>query len=210
MRRLWAGAVLMVALGGCGQNAASEGGDGSTPVARGAVTNSVSSSAASPAAARAHGGPPWYSVAGGAPEIAGAVRVTTGPEAAQNGFDHDAQFQRVWSYTGTVISATVDINRAEPDADKRDFLRRMEQGSRSIGHIVVSLPAMGDGGTAILDQKLKGADRPLVRAYAGSGNASVSVLMYVEGVINDEADLTAHSTELIAALNDVLDDLRPR
>ena len=211
MRWLWAGAVLMVALGGCGQNVASkDSGDRAAPVAGGAATNSVSSSVASSAAARAHGGPPWYSVAGGAPEISGAVRVTTGPLASQNGFDHDAQFQRVWSYTGTAVSATVDINRAEPDADKRDFLGRMEEGSRIVGHIVVSLPGIGDGGTAILDQKLKGADRPLVRAYAGSGNASVSVLMYVAGVINSEADLTAHSPELIAALNDVLDDLRPR
>jgi hypothetical protein len=179
-------------------------------VAGGAVTNSVSSSAASSAAASAHGGPPWYSVAGGAPEISGAVRVTTGPHAAQNGFDHDAQFQRVWTYTGTVLSATVDINRAEPDTDKRDFLRQTEEGSRSFGHIVVSLPGIGDGGTAILDQKLKGADRPLVRTYAYSGNASVSVLMYVDGAINNETDLTAHATELIAALNEVLDDLRPR
>jgi hypothetical protein len=104
----------------------------------------------------------------------------------------------------------VDIDRAEPDADKRDSDKWAEEVSRSAGHIVVPLPGIGDGGTAILDQKQKGADRPLVRAYAYSGNASVSVLMYVAGVINNEADLTAHSTELIAALNEVLDDLRPQ
>jgi hypothetical protein len=205
VRRLWVGAILVLAMGGCGQHAAGEpGGNGAAPVV---PAEPVISSAAT---GSAHAGPPWYSVAGNGPEFAGSVRVTTGPLASLNGFDDATQFQRVWAYTGRVRSATVDINRAEPGADNRDSLQQIERVSKIAGHLVVPLSGIGDGGLAVLDREKKGADRPLVRAHACSGNACVSVLVYVDGVINDEADLTAHSAELIAALNELLDDLRPR
>ncbi|GAA2515518.1 hypothetical protein [Winogradskya humida] len=151
----------------------------------------------------------WYSVAGGAPELSGAVPVTSGPLASLNGFEDDALLKRTWSYTGRVLSATVDINRADPDADSRGALTRVETVSRMAEHLVVPLSGIGDGGLAVLDHTLKGADHPLVRAYFCSGNAYVSVLMHVAGVIDDEAGLTAHAGELIAALHEVLDDLRP-
>ncbi|MEU4221870.1 hypothetical protein [Actinoplanes sp. NPDC026623] len=188
----------MLAMGGCQNAAGDPGGDSAAPVPAESVISS------------AHAGPPWYSVAGDGPEFSGSARVTTGPLASLNGFDNDAQFQRLWAYTGRVRSATVDINRAEPGADNRGSLEQVERVSKIAGHLVAALPGIGDGGLAVLDREKKGADRPLVRAHACSGNASVSVLMYVDGVINDEADLTAHSPELIAALNEVLEDLRPR
>ncbi|GAA4608785.1 hypothetical protein GCM10023107_88360 [Actinoplanes octamycinicus] len=127
-----------------------------------------------------------------------------------NGFDNDAQFQRVWTYDGRVRSATVDIDRADPGADHRSGLEQTVRVSKMAGHLVVPLSGIGDGGLAVLDGSSKGANRPLVRAYATSGNASISVLMYVDGLIDDEADLTAHSSELIAALNEIVNDLRPR
>jgi hypothetical protein len=213
VRWLSVGALSVVVVGGCGQNAASapEGG-GASPVvpgssAAGAISPATSSGAA---ASNAAAGPPFYSVAGGAPEVSGAERVTTGPLASQNGFDHAARFQRGWAYTGRVRLATVDIDRADPDANKCDDIRTIEDGSRTVGHLVVSLQGIGDGGIAILDQKKKGAEGPLVRAHACSGNAIVSVVMRVDGVITNEADLTARSPELISALDEVLDDLRPR
>jgi hypothetical protein len=199
----------MVAMGGCGQDAA--GGSGGDGAARVIPAESVISGVSpTTATSSAHAGPPWYSVAGDGPELSGSVPVTTGPLASLNGFDNDAQFQRVWAYTGRVMSATVDINRADPDADSRGTLETVERISKIAGHLVVPLPGTGDGGMAVLDREKKGADRPLVRAHACSGNACVSVLMYVDGVINDEAGLTAHAPELIAALDEVLDDLRPR
>ncbi|TWG12793.1 hypothetical protein FHX34_105661 [Actinoplanes teichomyceticus] len=127
-----------------------------------------------------------------------------------NGFDNDAQFQRVWAYDGRVRSATVDIDRANPGANHRGGLEQTMRVSKMAGHLVVPLSGIGDGGLAVLASSSKGANRPLVRAYASSGNASISVLVYVDGVIDDEADLTAHSSELIAALNELVDDLRPR
>ena len=56
--------------------------------------------------------------------------------------------------------------------------------------------------------------RPILETGGATGIRVVPIvnarLVSVDGVINDEADLTAHSTELIAALHEVLDDLRPR
>ncbi len=192
MRRLWAGVALMVVMGGCGESAEAGGG-----------TPAVSSSP--PAAARS-----WYSVAGNAPVIKGAVLDTTSPLASMNGFDDEAQFQRLWAYTGTVMSVTVDIDRANPHASKRDEQEWGLNVSRRAGHLVVPLSGVGDSGAAILDKSKLGAERPLVRAQATSGNAVVSLLVRLDGAIADEAALTARAPELIAVLDEVLDDLRPR
>jgi hypothetical protein len=116
----------------------------------------------------------------------------------------------VWSYQGSVRSATVDIDRADPDRDQRGSLRWGESAARSAGHIVVPLTGIADGGLALATHDQKDQGRPLVRAQACSGNAIVSVLTHVDGAITGEADLTAHSATLIATLQEVVDSLRPR
>ncbi|BCY10009.1 hypothetical protein L3i22_050970 [Actinoplanes sp. L3-i22] len=136
--------------------------------------------------------------------------VTTGPLASQNGFDNASGFQRAWSYEGTVFSVTVDIDRADPGSSQLDDLAYHEKGYRSFGHFVVHLTGAGDGALAVVEKDQKDKTHPLVRAEACSGNATVSVLVRVDGAVTSEADLTARSPAVIAALNDVLDDLRPR
>lgn len=202
------GVLTVAVVGGCGQGASSAPeADGAAPAVSDVSPAGAVSSAPSPHSAA---GPPWYSVAGGAPEISGAVRKTTGPLADQEGIDHAGRFQRAWAYTGRVLLVSVDINRADPAADKCGDMREIASGTRSVGHLVVTLRGIGDGGTAILDKAAKGVERPVVRTYACSGNAIVSVIMHVGGVITDEADLTARSSELTAVLDEVLADLRPR
>ncbi|MCW2144420.1 hypothetical protein [Actinoplanes cyaneus] len=149
-------------------------------------------------------------MAGEAPEISGAVHRTNSPLENQNWINDAARFQRTWLYTGRIRIVEVDINRADPTADKCDEMRETESKLRPIGHIVVSLQGVADGGIAIVDQAKKGTDGPGVRTYACSGNAIVSVGMLVEGVIGSEADLTARSPELTAVLTEVLANLRPR
>jgi hypothetical protein len=195
MRWIWAGIVVAATLHGCGQTASSaQEGEMRSP--------SASSSTAA--------GPPWYSVAGGAPTISGAVLVTSGPRGLSNGFDHQGRFQRVWSYTGSVFGASVDIDRADPEGSKREDLRFGESVARGAGHIVVRLPGIGDGGIAIAAHEQQDRQRPLVRAEAWSGNAIVSVLVRVDGAISNENDLAEHTDGLVGVLGEVLDDLRPR
>lgn len=188
---LWAGAAVVILSGGCGVN----------------MTANQQSGEASPTPPAAQS---WYSVADGVPRVAGAVLVTTGPLASQNGFDNAGQFQRVWSYTGSILSASVDIDRGDPAATKLDTLKRGESVARTAGHIVAPLPGAGDGALAIAPKNQNDKTHSAVRAQASSGNAIVSVLMRVDGQITNEADLTAHAPELVAALNEVLDDLRVR
>src|SRR3954452_7902821 len=97
-----------------------------------------------------------------------------------------AWFQRVWAYTGDVDMVSVDINRADPAADECGQMREIERRVRSFEHLVVPLQGIGDGGMAIVDQTDKGTEDPLARTYACSGNALVSVVMRVDGVITDE------------------------
>ncbi|MEU4164917.1 hypothetical protein [Actinoplanes sp. NPDC026670] len=102
----------------------------------------------------------------------------------------------------------VDINRADPHADRREDLRRDAAVTQEAGHLHVPLMGIGDGGIAILARHLKGADRAVIRANVYSGNAMVSILLPTEGAITTEQDLAAYSVELNAALTEVLDDLR--
>ncbi|MEU4222137.1 hypothetical protein [Actinoplanes sp. NPDC026623] len=90
---------------------------------------------------------------------------------------------------------SVDINRADPAADECGQMREIERRVRSFERLVVPLQGIGDGGMAIVDQTDKGTEDPLARTYACSGNALVSVVMRVDGVITDEAYLTQRSPE---------------
>lgn len=192
------------AMGEAGRDAAVDPGGEGTAGEPGSRAKSPTIASAAP------GGAPWYSVAGGGPKIPGAVRVTTGPRAVPNGFDDDVRFHRVWAYTGTVLSVTVDINRADPHGDEREWLRWGARIARSAGHTVVPLTGIADGGIAILSHEQIGNDRPFVRAEACSGNARVSVLMQMDGVLENETELTARSTDFITVLSQALDGLRPR
>ncbi|AGZ46718.1 hypothetical protein AFR_42320 [Actinoplanes friuliensis DSM 7358] len=149
-------------------------------------------------------------MAGEAPEISGAVHRTNSPFESQDWINDAARFHRAWLYTGRIRIVEVDINRADPTANRCAEMRETESKLRPLGHIVVPLQGVADGGIAIVDRVKKGADGPAVRTYACSGNAIVSVSMLVEGVIGGEADLTARSAELTAVLTEVLADLRPR
>ncbi|BEL05481.1 hypothetical protein Q0Z83_036720 [Actinoplanes sichuanensis] len=195
MRWRWVVVAVMVAVGGCGTNAAGRPEDGAAPAA-------PVSAGSSPA------GPPWYSVVDEGPTISGAVLETTGPGAVPNGWDDENRFSRLWTYTGRVLSVKVDINRADPHADRRQDLQRDAAVSQEAGHLHVPLTGIGDGGIAILAKHLKGAGRAVIRANVYSGNAVASILLPTEGAITTEQDLAAHSAELIAALTEVLDDLR--
>jgi hypothetical protein len=190
MRRLSVALAVVVTLGGCGQSAPRPAG--------GAVVSG------SPA------GPPWYALAGDAPEIPGAVPATADSGLSLIRFDDERRFDRSWIYTGSVTGADVDIDRANPAASRVADIPEWERVSRREGHMSVRLPGPGDGGLAVLPRDERGKTNPLVRVNACSGNAWVSVLMPVDGTISDEAGLEAHAPELMAAAGAVLDDLRPR
>lgn len=187
----------MVAVGGCGTNEAGH-------------PEGKASPAAAMSASSAPAGPPWYSVVGEEPTISGAALETTGPRAVPSGWDDENRFYRLWPYTGRVLSVKVDINRADPHADRRGDLQSDVVVSQEAGHLHVPLMGIGDGGIAILARNLKGADRAVIRANVYSGNAMASILLPTEGAITTEQDLAAHSAELIAALAEVLADLRPQ
>jgi hypothetical protein len=152
----------------------------------------------------------WYSLAADAPEIAGAELVTTGPAAVPNGLDDSNRFHRSWAYSGTVLSVKVDINRAGSSDIAQENLKWGASVSQQAGHTVASLSGIGDSCIAILPRNYKGVQRPAVRVEATSGNATISILMQVDGVIDDESGLIARSGEFATVLNQVIDDLRPR
>jgi hypothetical protein len=195
MRRIGVSVTVAVVLGGCGHTPAPE-------PAGGAVSSTAAS--ASPA------GPPWYSITGDAPEIPGAVLVTTEPQLSLIRFDDERRLDRSWLYTGTVTGADVTIDRASPATAVVGEIPEWERAGRQEGHLVVRLPGPGDGGLAVLPRDERGKVNPAVRVHACSGNAWVSVLTQVDGTISDEAGLKAHAPELMAAVGAVLDDLRPR